>query len=33
MKSQIVFLQMLSSMHAEAIEKIFKEHTDIKDNM
>lgn len=29
----IAFLQMLSSMHTEAIEKIFKEHTDIKDNM
>lgn len=29
----IDFLQMLSSMHTEAIEKIFKEHIDIKDNM
>lgn len=29
----IAFLQKLSSMHTETIEKIFKELTDIKDNM
>ena len=29
----IAFLQMLSSVHTEAIEKLFKEHINIKDNM